>query len=610
MKSARRGRRRNRAELAQEKRPAVADPVAGSWRLRGWEQRLVGSAWLPALLGALLLWASLPPLHCDLLVWVAPLPWLVLIAMPKLLGRRPYIVLYFAGFVFWLAALHWLRLPHWTTALGWVALAIYLAVYLPAFVGLSRVAVHKARIPLPLAAAGVWVGLDVLRAHLLTGFSMAAIAHALYRQPLWIQAADLIGEQGLGGVIVAVAACLLCVFRPKTTPRRRGLALASGVALVGALAGYGHWRMADVAENNRQPAWQVALVQGSVDITLDGGPGKRLAIHRHYLDLTRQGLAGDVQPDLIVWPETVYGGFLYDADADPAPPPGWDGDRDSFAEHYRALREESEAQLAQFANTMDCSLLLGAETVHFGRRGVRFYNSAVFVVPEPDGLRDSACQGRYDKRHLVLFGEYIPWADWFPWLQGLSPLSTSTTPGTRAVAFDVPRPRHEARSGAAPVLRVAPNICYESVLSRVIRRQVLELRREGQEPHVLVNLTNDGWFWGSSELDMHLACGVFRAVECRKPFLIAANTGFSASIAPTGAIRRQGPRRDTEVLLVDVQRNTSEAFYTSYGWVVSGMALLFVAALAAGGVASRGSAPSRLLTRRGSRGAEAPDGKG
>jgi apolipoprotein N-acyltransferase len=64
---------------------------------------------------------------------------------------------------------------------------------------------------------------------------------------------------------------------------------------------------------------------------------------------------------------------------------------------------------------------------------------------------------------------------------------------------------------------ISPNICYESVLPHVIRRQINTLQAEGKEPDVLVNLTNDGWFWGSSELDLHLACGIFRAVECRKP---------------------------------------------------------------------------------------------
>ena len=73
----------------------------------------------------------------------------------------------------------------------------------------------------------------------------------------------------------------------------------------------------------------------------------------------------------------------------------------------------------------------------------------------------------------------------------------------------------------------------------MIRGQVNALAAEGREPDVLVNLTNDGWFWGSSELDLHLSCGVFRAVECRKPLLIAANTGFSAWIDSDGRIERK-----------------------------------------------------------------------
>ena len=91
----------------------------------------------------------------------------------------------------------------------------------------------------------------------------------------------------------------------------------------------------------------------------------------------------------------------------------------------------------------------------------------------------------------------------------------------------------------------------KACLSHVIRRQVNALAAEGREPDVLVNLTNDGWFWGSSELDLHLACGVFRAVECRKPLLIAANTGFSAWIDGDGRIREQGPRRARDVIVAE-----------------------------------------------------------
>ena len=68
------------------------------------------------------------------------------------------------------------------------------------------------------------------------------------------------------------------------------------------------------------------------------------------------------------------------------------------------------------------------------------------------------------------------------------------------------------------------------MLPQLIRRQVVELAQLGKTPDVLVNLTNDAWYWGSSELDMHLASGVFRAVEMRTPLVVAANRGLSAYV--------------------------------------------------------------------------------
>jgi len=103
------------------------------------------------------------------------------------------------------------------------------------------------------------------------------------------------------------------------------------------------------------------------------------------------------------------------------------------------------------------------------------------------------------------------------------------------------------------------------VLPHLIRRQVQTLAHAGREPHVLLNLTNDGWFWGSSELDMHLICGVFRAVEMRKPFLIAANTGFSAWIDANGRILDRGPRRATGTILAEVCPDPRHSLYLRYG---------------------------------------------
>ena len=173
--------------------------------------------------------------------------------------------------------------------------------------------------------------------------------------------------------------------------------------------------------------------------------------------------------------------------------------------------------------------------------------------------REGEVVGRYDKCHLVPFGEYVPFAETFPWLHRLTPLPSSSQAGEGPRSFDVGHWRY------------APNICYENTLPHLVRRQVAELRAQDREPDVLVNLTNDGWFWGSSELDLHLACAVFRAVECRKPFLIAANTGFSAWIDSDGRLLAQGRRRDTDWIVAETQIDSRTSWYSRMGdWPAGG----------------------------------------
>ena len=103
---------------------------------------------------------------------------------------------------------HWLRLPHWATCFGWLAMSFYFAFYLPVFVGLSRVAVHRLRVPVIVAAPVVWTGLELARAHLLTGMTMASLGHSQYRWVQLIQVSDLAGAFGVSFLVMFVAACL------------------------------------------------------------------------------------------------------------------------------------------------------------------------------------------------------------------------------------------------------------------------------------------------------------------------------------------------------------------------------------------------------------------
>jgi apolipoprotein N-acyltransferase len=530
-----------------------------------------------AFLGAILLWASFPPLDAWPLAWLAPIPWVLLIRRKTLSGRHPYAVLLLAGFCFWMGVLHWLRLPHPATSVGWVALSFYFAFYITAFVALTRLAVHRFGFPLVLAAPLVWTGLELARAHLLTGMTMASLGHTQYRWIELIQISDLTGAYGVSFLVMFTAASLARMLplkedggtpclpsdvsgsSPGSSSSWNFWPLLGVAVLLGAALLYAHFRLATTGEEEEGP--KIALIQGSVDIEMRYNPAMKEQIAREYVELSQEAVAKHPGIDLVVWPETMFltgvefNDSLITFAPDAMPPAQFDGSPSEFQQWLPRAAEGSAWKMGQMAKKLGVSLLLGVDRGHFCGDGVTSHNSAAFVG------RDGRMQGYYDKMHLVMFGEYVPFARRFPWLQRLTPLPISVTAGERPVAFDLKD------------VRIAPNICYETVLPHLIRNQVNTLAAEGREPDILVNLTNDGWFWGSSELDLHLVCGVFRAVECRKPLLIAANTGFSAWIDGDGRIQAQGRRRAKDIIVAQPRVDRRWSAYLHYGDWFSGTCL-------------------------------------
>jgi apolipoprotein N-acyltransferase len=498
-----------------------------------------------AVLGGLLVWASLPPLGgtwFGWIGWLAPVPWLWLARRPTLAGRRPYWALWVGGAVFWLATNHWLLKPHPATSLGWLALSLYLAAFTPLIVGLSRVA---ARLGIGIVVAGpvLWVAADEARAYMWTGFSMSTLSHSQAGYLPLIQCADLCGEFGVTLLMVAVSAAIA-----RMLPVARGEAwsprwLVVAGAIVACMTAYGVVRPRQIEDGERR--LKIALIQGSFDSQLEFDPKRAPAIYDAYLRLSEQAVRDDSSAQLVVWPETMF----------PYPYWQWTGDftfqfHSEFGpEEIRKMAGFTRERMYNAARRLNRPLLAGLTAGEFEGDKTRAYNSAVLISA------DGTPGVRYDKQHRVIFGEFTPLADVIPFLHHLTPLTGGVEAGARPETFVIDG------------VRLAPNICYETTLARVIRRQMAELGGRGEEPDVLVNVTNDGWFYGSSELDIHLACGVFRAVECRKPLVIAANTGFSGHIDSRGRVLWQGPRRAEATHTADVAapRSSGPTFYVRYG---------------------------------------------
>lgn len=511
-----------------------------------------------ALAGQILFWAALPPLELAPLAWLAAVPWVLLIRRDTLAGRRPYLVLWFSSFIFHLAAFYWVTLPHWATTFGWLALSFYLALYFPLFIGLSRVAVHRLRVAPLVAAPVVWVGLELARAHLLTGFGMGSLSHTQYRWPLLVQISDLFGAYGVSFLIVLVGAALAQML-PSDSARRSWWPAVPLVAALGCVLVYGSWR---TSQHSTHEGPKVALIQGSIDIEMKHDPQQGQQIFDEYFGLSRKAVQEHADLDLIVWPETMfrYPWFTFDKDFVPPADAGWTPGE---------LEARSHQAVEQTVMPLGVAMLLGIDAAHESSAGAERFNSALFFD------RAGRLLGQYAKSHLVPFGEYVPFADTFPWLYQLTPLPGGINRGAGP---------ESVRVGQASY---APSICYENTIPHFIRGQVVQLRAEDREPDILVNLTNDGWFWGSSELDMHLACAVFRAIECRKPSLIAANTGFSAWIDSNGRIRAQGRRRLTDVIVATPEIDQRRSPYLDYGDAPAGLCLLATVALAIVGLSDR-----------------------
>jgi len=502
-----------------------------------------------------LLWFSFPPVGWSPLAWLALAPLIGIVLEPSPLPHRPYWKLYAAGLLSWLATFYFVPIPHPALWAGWAAVSLYMAVYTPLTIAASRMLVHRWKIPPAIAVPVVWVGVEWIRCHFATGMGMVCLSHSQVKFPAFIQLASVSGAYAVTFVMVMFSTCLAIAWRRwrnlnnwivgipsgqrgMNWPVAMGVAIAVFVLNLGfGLVCLNNDPLVDEPSNTEiastVPTLKVGLVQTNFDAVFRQQSMEEL--ERRYFEVTKlTNRATREHPDLLVWPESGF-----------AP--------------YRWQLEDSELQTA--AASEDLLRLFWEQAVGSDRSGgtpllsgviaqnylqEKIYNSAVLINHQGQLLE------RYDKNHPVMFGEYIPFGKMFPFLEAMAPM-TSIEFGQEFLAYKI--------NG----INIAPNICFETTVPHLIRRQIDELSDAGQEPDVMVNLTNDGWFFGTACLDHHLACNIFRAVEMRKPNLVCANTGLSAHIDAYGRLHSVGPRREAAVLYATIKKRTDRSTYRTIG---------------------------------------------
>jgi apolipoprotein N-acyltransferase len=488
---------------------------------------------------ATVLGLAFPRTDWDGAAWIALVP-LFIVA----LGARPRLAFaggWLYGTVFFLVLLRWLNFTFRTFStipwpLSWgptLLLSAWCGLYIAAVTGLMAWLLARRSTAWALATAPfLWVGGEWLRAHLFGGFPWGTLGYSQHLRLPVIQIAELGGVHAVSLVLVAVNAALAGAFLLSWRRALTGLGL--GAALLAATLGFGAWRL-----NAPPPPGQVsvAIMQPSIEQPLKWDPDHATVVLKIYQELTRQ--AGAERPELIVWPET----------ASPT-----------------ALRRDPTLlkTLSAMSAEMRAPLLVGSIDVREGSPN-RFTNTA-FLVGE------QGIAGRYDKIHLVPFGEYVPLAGVIGFVRGWAEFIADLEPGSRAVVFPGP---------PAPFGVV---ICYEGIFPDLFREFVNNGAR------MMVNMTNDGWFGRTSGPGQHLAMYPFRAVEHRIAVVRAANTGISAFVAPTGQIVRHLGLFQRGVISDQVPLRQGRTLFTRLGdwvaWVSLGLAAVSV------GTAARRSACS------------------
>jgi apolipoprotein N-acyltransferase len=487
-------------------------------------------------LSLIFLWLSFTPVELSPVAWIALIPISQLLRL-RTLPRFSGLLIWGLSFLWATATLQWMRLGHPTMFLALAALAAYVGLYIPTFIWLGRRSL-MAGLPLWISVPVVWTGLEYARAYLLTGFSWYYLGHSQYRWLSLIQISDIVGAYGVSFLIALISGALaqqiplawlrrwkLDVEESATDTFSLKPLIVSALLLIGVLT-YGTFRKTPPEQFPPGPA--MALIQGNFTPELKHDRNEFLTRFRVHDALTAHSVS--LQPDVIVWPETMFSWAEKSAaegvtDEDilsqiPVEELSYYGNQAGvLVEPFRT--REVQQRLEEFSQSYGAAIIMGLEANVAEKHDLKTYNAAAFVRP------DLGYSGRYDKIHRVIFGEYIPLRSVFPWLSDLTPFGANF--GIDAGA--------EMKMFEYAGFRIVPMICFEDTVPHLTRRMAAQRDSEGRECDVLVNLTNDAWFRGSSELDQHLITGVFRSVETRVPLVRCVNGGISAFIDGNGLVR-------------------------------------------------------------------------
>jgi apolipoprotein N-acyltransferase len=509
------------------------------------------------------------------------------------LGARPseaFRIGYAAGLANYLVSLYWLlHIPYrWHgvplgPAVGWLALSAYCAIYpalwvyflvrlaqrlaqpsaaaprMPPSDSWSLITDHcsllashlpatwRARALWTLAGAGLWVALEMVIARLFTGFPWNLLGASQYQITPIIQISEYTGIYGVSFLVIWVSLSFACALaRLLHHPARRSAWIAEMVIPILAVAvlfNHGFRLLRQPADPTRGSI-SVTLVQPSIPQTLIWDSSRDDERFAELLDLSRHALTN--RTDLLIWPEASVPRLL-------------------------RYHQETHDAVTGLARSNKVWMIIGADDAAPrldtpDPDDADYYNSSFLISPNGEIV------SHYQKRRLVIFGEYIPLIRWLPFLQFFTPIQGGFASGDKAIPFEL----------ADLGVTTSVLICFEDIFPALGR----EASGEGED--FLVNITNNGWFGESAAQWQHAASAVFRAVENRIGLVRCSNNGLTCRVDERGVVREQfrdaqGTVYGAGFLRLDVPlpQHSHKTFYRQhgdlFGWTCAGLGVGIVA---------------------------------
>ncbi len=519
------------------------------------ESRLMQSipvrAWSLILLSSLLQVLCFPmsgpvPFWRECLPWIALIPLLLALLLPgakaQLTVGATSLLGYTCGVFWYLGNCAWIYqtmylyggLPKPVSFAILILFALYLGLY-HAFFAILLLWVRRSRLGISgaLAAAPfLWVTTELARARI-TGFPWDLLGNAQVDNLLLTRLAPWAGVMSLSFVVVAINAAIAWMFlhpgRKQVTLGVVGVVTALFLQLGGRLPVMSSRTAGTGALNRTAVLMQENLEVGAVGrstqpisasqeldlFALDSLSPKRFTSRDSAQP--RESLLTS-RPTLIVWPEAPS--------------------------HLQSSDPAFRSAMSTLARRAEAPLIIGSLGVDFSPvpvRGYYLYDSASLFHA------DGSYQGRYDKIHLVPWGEYIPFKDFFSFARKLTEGVGDMDRGVNRTVF------------TSQGHRYGVFICYESIFGDEVRRFALN----GAE--VLVNISDDGWYGDTGAPWQHLNMARMRAIENHRWLLRSTNTGVTAAIDPEGRLESEAPRHVRGAFAFPFAFEQGTTFYTQYG---------------------------------------------